>query len=240
MDLSRKKLWALLTGACATVSLAVGLGGCAVTSGPSGSALRDHAQAYLDAVASGDASRALELSDEIDGESLRGQPVSDVLLTDAVLGGATERISDVQIQSVRVNNAIQGEQGSSATDGSVSVTFVLDSETRRGSLGYRYVDGRWSLREGLIGYLALPCYPSSGVPLQIDGANVDLSGVTTTPGTQPGCEARSLALFNAVYHVRAVPGPTVEIVGSLPLEKKIVLAGVFPAASFEVPIRPGR
>lgn len=146
------------------------------------------AEAYLEAVADGDATAALAMS-HVDESALDG--ASTALLNDEVLRGARERITDPRVEG-------EDALGTSAT---VAVTYTLADEPHETELRLRYDEDaqEWRVVDGLLGSVRVEGLGGGGVP-------VEVAGVTPDPDAECYGECAttpSYALFTAAYDVRA-------------------------------------
>jgi hypothetical protein len=185
-----------LAGIVAVALLCAGAAcGCVSTS-----SLRHDVQAYLDALATGDASAALALSDEANPERwVEDGEVTRYLLTDKVFRGATERISDVTIEMAKVTSAPRP-----GVDAYAVVRFSLAGSTREATL-YLQRDGEhWKVTRGLMGsVLVINSDDSANLPFDISG--VDSAGARCGAGDcLPGMR---YLLLPGVYHIEVRVGP---------------------------------
>ncbi|QCB92521.1 hypothetical protein [Cellulomonas shaoxiangyii] len=150
--------------------------------------VRPVVEAYLAAVADGDATAALAVS-RADQERFDG--ASTGLLGDDVLQGARERITDPRVEAEDV-------RGTGAT---VAVGYTLAGERQQADLRLRYDEdaAEWHVVDGLLGTVRVEGLGGDTVP-------VEVAGVTPDPGaecTGECAETATYTLFAAVYDVRA-------------------------------------
>ncbi|MFC8193172.1 hypothetical protein ACFUMH_16070 [Cellulomonas sp. NPDC057328] len=147
-----------------------------------------HAEQYLDALATGDATGALALSGPDDTSLAVG---STALLRDDVLAGAVARIADARVADVTVFPG----------DATVDVTFTLAGDTYRETLAYDWdeADDDWVLTRGLAGTLAVTGQRAAPVPFAVTGVRADDDPALCRDG-RCGPDGEQL-LFPAVYDV---------------------------------------
>lgn len=151
---------------------------------------------YLDAIAEGDASTAAAMDPDTVVTDEDGD--ADVLRTDAVLGGALERISDVQI------DAETGSDGADTDARRVTFSYELDGERVDSSLGVAWDDtaGDWHLTESMAGRIFAQVSTS-----RIDGESIGYSvpGATVEVADPPRLFQWA---YPAVYEVRPAVDPS--------------------------------
>jgi len=187
--------------------LVILLAGCSKSATLPESEMREHAQAYLDAIASGDASLAVSMMGEDSGaRNNENCPAYRGLLTDEILRGSVERISDGRVvESRAIPSPGQKNPDGKVFNGTVDVAFSLAGDSHEAKLRYAYEDGRWVLIDGLAGTLSVHTHLSmSYVPFIIAGVDADPA---RSPLPAHPC-ADSFMLFPAVYHVEPQVDPT--------------------------------
>lgn len=150
----------------------------AVLSGCAGSSSRPPAtevvQKYLEAVAAGDAATAASMdpstvtSDE-DGDA-------EVLRTDAVLGGAEERITDIAVDTETRSD------GDGPDNQRVMFSYTLGGDTVESSLAVTWSDGEWHLAESIAGRLFVQV--STG-PVDAEIVGYEVPGATVVVDDPP-------------------------------------------------------
>lgn len=164
------------------------------------------ARSYLQALEDGDATKALELSGDLTSDMMYnggGLGAQQNLLTDEVLGGAVERIHDVQIVRTFTAREAQIEEFGPERAGSVSITYELDGRSHQAELMYDYPDGHWQLVQGLTSQLWV--YTNAGG----DPVPFSISGVLSTD--ESDCRTRDcwrFQMFPAVYTVQPIVDPS--------------------------------
>ncbi len=149
------------------------------------------AEAYLDAVARGDAEEALAMTDVDEGTF---HSASTALLGDDVLAGAQERIADPRVEAVEVF----GYGGYAAR---TAVVYALGGQRHETELRWDYDEDtrEWRVDNGLLATLSVAGLGGDAVP-------VEVAGVTPDPGAEcyAGCgRTTAYVLFAGVYQVRA-------------------------------------
>lgn len=143
---------------------------------------------YVRAVADGDAAAALAVS-RVDAAQFDG--ASPALLTDEVLAGARERVTDPVVDEPRVTGAAAA----------ATVRYTLGGEPREAELRLRFdEDAReWHVVDGLLGSVRVEGLGGDTVP-------VEVSGVTPDPDAEcygPCARTASYVLLAGAYDVRA-------------------------------------
>ncbi|MEZ3157881.1 hypothetical protein AB1K56_13225 [Microbacterium sp. BWR-S6Y] len=167
---SKKKALALV----ATGSVFMGLSGCSAPSAqPDPTAV---VRTYLDAIAEGDAATATSM----DPASVASDADADAeaLRTDAVLQGAVERITDVEV------DADARTDGSNDDARRVTFTYELAGQRVSSSLAVRWDQekGDWSLTESVAGRLFVQA-SASAIDAEVIGYSVP--GATVTVSDPP-------------------------------------------------------
>jgi hypothetical protein len=174
---------------------------------------RPVAQEYLDAISSGDATRALALTSDHADMTLHA---STALLTDDVLRGASQRISNVQI--TRVPSAL--ELGDSAR---IGVRYTVGGHDEQASLYLEWdAASGWRVQSGLLGSVSM-----TG-SRYVDNMPFTVSGVAASDATsfcRDGCsQSRAYLLFPGVYRVRAsLDGWVLDPRDSTPIEQQVMI-----------------
>ncbi|WP_136517993.1 hypothetical protein [Cellulomonas telluris] len=150
--------------------------------------VRPVVEAYLEAVAAGDAEAALALS-QPDASGLDG--ASTALLRDDVLGGARERLTGARVTGEEV-------VGTSAT---VTVAYTLAGAPQEAELRLRVDEDaqEWRVLLGLLGTVRVEGLSGDAVPVEVAGVvpDPDADCIGQCAGTP------AYTLFTAVYDVRA-------------------------------------
>lgn len=148
-------------------------------------------EAYLDAVASGDAERALAMTD-IDEGTFDG--ASTALLGDDVLLGADERIAEPRVEAVEVSG--YGGYVARAT-----VVYTLGGAEHEAELRWDYDETaqEWRVTNGLLATLRVDGLGGDPVPVEVAGV---------TPDADAECyracgPMTAYVLFAGVYQVDA-------------------------------------
>lgn len=188
---SKIVLWVVIgVAALATVVVGAFLVFMNLNRGPSA---LEVAEEYLQHVSDGDASAANEMLAEVPDEVARLNLSDDSMLTDEVLGAASERISDVAI----VTEPGYEEPAYSAI---LDVTYTLAGQEYETTIHLKQDDGgnwmepaRWEV-----------LFPVTGSVLLLDDSpDITLGGVRL-PTMDAADEFVSLELFPAVYPIEAV------------------------------------
>lgn len=166
-----------LAAVVATGVICVGLAGC--SGGASSSSQPDPTgvvKTYLDAVAGGDAATAASLDPATVATTDDGD--AEVLRTDAVLQGAVERISDVEVDADARND------GSNDNARRVTFSYELDGERVSSSLAVEWDDAAddWRLTESLAGRLFVQASVS---PISAEVIGYTVPGATVTVSNPP-------------------------------------------------------
>jgi hypothetical protein len=163
------------------------------------------ARFYLQALEDGDATTALALTGDLDADMMHNGGslgAQTNLLTDEVLGGAVERIHDVQIvDTFTISESILEESGPDNA-GTVDITYELGGQSHQAKLIYDYPDGHWQLAQGLSSQLMM--YTTGGrdiVPFTISGV------LSTDDAVGPDSSQFLFQVFPAVYEVQPVVDP---------------------------------
>lgn len=153
--------------------------------------VRPFVEAYLDAVANGDAARALAMTD-VDEGTFDG--ASTALLGDDVLGGAQERITDPRVETVEVS----GYGGYAAR---TTVVYTLAGEEHEAELDWDYDETtqEWRVTNGLLATLRVDGLGGDPVPIEVAGVTPDAAAECYGACTQ----MPAYLLFAGVYQVDA-------------------------------------